>query len=395
MQESPSPTGSFTVKRINRLADINPADWDALLNNSNPFLTHAFLAGLENHGCLTEHGWQPCHTLVYEGNTLAGALPLYLKGNSYGEFVFDWSWADAYERAGGHYYPKLVSAIPFTPVRGARLLINRDNPKFLAIKKLLLENVLEWVDASALSSFHCLFLERNDNDFALLDTSGLLPRKTCQFFWHNKGYRDFQDFLETMSSKKRKQIRRERRQIIENDIRIERIPGDAITAEQWRIFYEFYCSTFYRRWGSPRLTYEFFLSLSRELPRNTLLILASRNNDYIAGAFSMLDDTSLYGRHWGCSRDFPYLHFELCYYQTIEHAIRHGLKIVDAGVQGEHKLSRGFQPESAISYHWIQHPGFRNAIDQFLRRESAGVDDYIRELRAHLPYKSLSDSLDH
>lgn len=360
-----------------------------LAGTVNPFVSHEFLSGLERCRCLEGHGWQPQHLVVHEGPRLVGALPLYLKDNSYGEFVFDWSWADAYERAGGNYYPKFVSAIPFAPVRGPRYLIDNCCRDAGAVRKLLLDNVIETVHRMGISSFHCLFPEQLDADF--MQEHQLLRRTGIQYHWHNRDYRDFDDFLDTLTSKKRKQIRRERRQVRDNNIEIEVLQGQDISADQWSAFYEFYCSTFYRRWGAPRMTYDFFVSLSKVLPKQTLLILARRDNLYVAGAFAMLGRDTLYGRHWGCSADYPFLHFELCYYQTIEYCIRHGMRTVDAGVQGEHKLSRGFEPQATWSCHWIRHQGFRHAVRDFIDRELPAVDAYIRELNNHLPYKETTD----
>ncbi len=377
---------TFSVHRVDELDSIKAEDWNRLVDKNNPFLRHEFLSGLEIYECLSGHGWLPCHHAVYDDNKLIGALPLYIKTNSYGEFVFDWSWADAYERAGGNYYPKLVSAIPFTPVCGPRLLVD-DSYDTNAIKNLLINEIIELAKSMGLSSFHCLF--PNEVDTEIFSKQNFLLRKTCQFYWYNHGYRDFQDFLDKFTSKKRKQIKRERRLVQELDIEIEILKGQEIKKEQWQIFYKFYCSTFFRKWGSPRLTYEFFLSLGRYLSENTLLILARRNNSYIAGAFAMLGNNTLYGRHWGCSEQIPYLHFELCYYQTIEYCIQHKLAILDAGVQGEHKLDRGFQPVSTWSCHWIKHTGFQEAIKEYLTRETPDIDTYIQELGRHLPYKTI------
>ena len=382
---SSSHKQALRIHHINGLDSIENCEWNRLAGCSNPFLTHEFLEGLERYKCLDGHGWQPHHLVVYDGKTLVGALPLYLKSNSYGEFVFDWSWADAYERAGGNYYPKLVSAIPFSPVRGPRFLTDNTYEAPGSVKALLLDTVLKRIDKTGLSSFHCLFPEQRDEEF--MRKHHLLMRKGIQYHWHNRGYRDFDDFLDTLTSKKRKQIKRERKQVRDNLIEIEVLHGGEVTGEQWSIFYEFYCSTFYRRWGAPRLTYDFFISLSRVLPEQTLLILARRDGVYVAGAFAMLGNDTLYGRHWGCSADYPYLHFELCYYQTIEYCIRQGLSTVDAGVQGEHKLSRGFEPEATWSGHWIRHKAFREAVGDFVNRELPSIDAYIRELNNHLPYK--------
>jgi predicted N-acyltransferase len=384
--DSRKTTGSgLRLQRLSDLGSIPPAAWNRLARGDSPFLSHEFLHGLERCGCFEGHGWTPTHLVVHAGETLVGAVPLYVKTNSHGEFVFDWSWAEAYEHSGGRYYPKLVSAIPFTPVRGPRLLIDLAADNVKAIQQTLLEGAIELARESQMSSLHFLFPE--DADAALLSAHGLLSRKTIQFHWRNNDYRDFDDFLDALSAKKRKEIRRERRSVVEQGITVEILEGAKIACAKWDIFYEFYCSTFERRWGSPRFTREFFYSLSERLPRETLLILAYHAGEPIAGAFAMLGARTLYGRHWGCSRQFANLHFELCYYQTIDYCIRHKLAGVDAGVQGEHKLSRGFEPVAAWSCHWIRHPGFRDAIEDFLHRETQGVDAYIDELNLHLPYK--------
>lgn len=376
----------MTVKRLNGLDGISAGDWNRLSDGSNPFVLHEYLHGLEKHDCLGDQGWLPSHFAVYAGSNLLGALPLYLKTNSYGEFVFDWAWADAYERAGGKYYPKLVSTIPFAPVIGPRLLVDPGLDETSDIKSLLVKTALEFIESSGVSSLHALFIEDPDQSF--FAEENLLKRLTCQFHWMNRGYRDFQDFLDGMTSKKRKQIRRERKQVQEHRIEIEILPGDQISEEQWRVFYQFYCSTFYRRWGSPRLTLDFFRSLSERMPEKTLLILARHGKDYVAGSFSMVGTDTVFGRHWGCSEHYPFLHFELCYYQTIEFCILNGLTRVDAGVQGEHKLSRGFSPVGGVSYHWLRHPGFRDAVRDYLDRETREIQWHIEALMEHLPYKT-------
>lgn len=376
---------AYRIQELAGLSEMQPADWNRLVQTDNPFLTHEFLEGLEACDCLAPHGWIPRHLIASRDGAAVGVLPLYQKTNSYGEFVFDWAWADAYERAGGRYFPKLVTAIPFTPVRGPRLLVNPDHPHPEAVKARLLQAVIEMADAEGISSYHLLLPDNPDAE--LYARHEFLPRKTIQFYWHNRGYRDFEDFLDALTSKKRKQIKRERRRIAEAGLEIEVLPGDRISDRHWAVFHAFYCSTFHRRWGSPRLTRGFFQLLSRRLPRQTLLILARHNGGYVAGAFAMRDQGTLYGRHWGCGRQYDFLHFELCYYQTIDYCIRNGLARLDAGVQGEHKLSRGFEPVVTWSRHWIRHPGFRKAIGDFLERESADIDAYIGELQRHLPYK--------
>ena len=253
------------------------------------------------------------------------------------------------------------------------------------MRALLLERALALAEEHDLSSYHCLFTEPAEH--AVLAGEHLLPRLTCRFHWYNRGYRDFQDFLDALTAKRRKQIRRERRQMEEHRIEIEVLHGDQVDDGQWQAFYRFYCSTFQRRWGSPRLTLEFFRSLSRTLPRQTLLILARQGTEYVAGAYAMVGADTVYGRHWGCSEHLPFLHFELCYYQTIDYCIHHGLGGVDAGVQGEHKLNRGFEPVPATSFHWIRHPGFRRAVQDYLHRETPHMQAYLAELASHLPYK--------
>ena len=377
----------ITIRQTRSLEHVDRAAWDRLDSAGNPFLRYDFLHGLERFKCLEGHGWQPCHLLVTAAEELlVGAMPLYLRDNSHGEFVFDWAWADAFERAGGRYYPKLVSAIPFTPVRGPRILVNRAAAGPGDIKSLVVRTVAELAERSHLSSFHCLFTAEDDRD--LLADNDLLLRHTCQFHWHNRDYEDFDDFLHSLTSKRRKQIRRERRTVRDERVEIMRLGGADIREEHWAVFYEFYCNTFYRRWGSPRLTLDFFHHLSAAMPDNTLLILAKQSGAYIAGAFAMLSDSTLYGRHWGCDRHLANLHFELCYYQTIEYCLEHRLASVDAGVQGEHKLNRGFEPHLALSGHWIRHPRFRLAIDNFLQRETAQLQAYVQTLEEHLPFRN-------
>lgn len=385
MQTSTAQSQGFTVRQVEGLKDIKAEDWNQLVPDNNPFLLYDFLHGLEKHRCLDGHGWLPCHLLLNDNDKLIAAIPLYLKSNSYGEFVFDWAWADAYERAGGSYYPKLVSAIPFSPVSGPRLLIHPQHAQQETIKKHLIEACLHFVKTNKLSSFHCLFPDKEE--VAAFSNHAFLLRKTCQFHWHNQAYRDFDDFLDKLSSKKRKQIKRERRQVKEQGLEIEALMGKDISEQQWRVFYNFYCSTFHRRWGEPRLTLDFFLSLSETLPEQTLLFLAKHQAKYVAGAFAMRGQDALYGRHWGCSEQFSQLHFELCYYQTIEFSIKHGIQRVDAGVQGEHKINRGFQALALPSCHWIAHDGFRQAIDDYLRRERVEIDRYVAMLKEHSPFK--------
>jgi predicted N-acyltransferase len=375
----------YSLRHIDTLDDISQQDWNALTGNSNPFVRYEYLHGLEHFDCLNGHGWTSRHIAVYSERKLVGALPLYLRSNSYGEFVFDWSWADAYERAGGRYYPKLVSAIPFAPVVGPRLLVSPDIASSAQIKEMLLQGALCLAKDLELSSYHSLFTENHDHDFFL--NAGMMSRKTCQFHWHNDNYENFEMFLDSLKSKKRKQIRRERKELENSKIQISVLNGDQVSDEQWSVYYNFYCSTFYRRWGSPRLTLEFFKHLGASMPDKTILILAAHKNKYVAGSFIMAGGNTLYGRHWGCDEHYRFLHFELCYYQTIEYCIKYGYQVIDAGVQGEHKLARGFHPVTATSFHWIRHPVFRNAIDEYLLQEKREIDSYVNLLNTHLPFK--------
>jgi predicted N-acyltransferase len=370
---------------LNGLEGVAAANWNCLTDRSNPFIQHEYLYGLEKHDCLSGHGWIPQHIVVYAGTELVGAMPLYLRSNSHGEFVFDWAWADAYEQSGGKYYPKLVSAIPFAPVIGPRLLVRPGLPSTNEVKLLLARQLGILTGSKGLSSSHCLFTELQDQSYFL--QTGFMQRLTCQFHLLNQSWRDFDDFLDSLNSKKRKQIKRERRQVLEHGIKIEVLTGRDISEAQWQAYYGFYCSTFHRRWGSPRLTLDFFRMLGQTMPTSTLLILAKHADTYVAGAFAMLGNDTVYGRHWGCSEQFPFLHFELCYYQTIEYAIRNQFHKVDAGVQGEHKLARGFQPVAACSYHWIRHPGFRQAVQDYLHRESLEMNIYLEGLRLQLPFR--------
>jgi predicted N-acyltransferase len=374
------------LREVETLKHVPAKEWNLLVPADNPFLRHEFLAGLEEHRCLDQHGWYPAHILASSGDQLVGALPLYFKTNSIGEFVFDWSWADAYERAGGNYYPKLVSAVPFTPVTGPRCLVRQGAQNRNEICKQIYARARQLAVESNVSGLHYLFPEETES--GLLHDEGLLLRKACQYHWHNQNYHDFDEFLQTLNSKKRKQIRKERRHIQEANIEIEILPGDSITSGHWKAYYPFYTSTFYRKWGEPRFTLPFFESLGRNLPESVLLILAKYRNEYVAGVFAMQGTDTLYGRHWGCSSEFRFLHFELCYYQTINYCIEHGLRKLDAGVQGEHKISRGFVPVTTWSAHWIANEQFRNAIGNFLEQERQYIDDYMKELSTHLAYKS-------
>jgi hypothetical protein len=373
------------IERIDSFLGVNPEQWDALSGGIDPFLTHAFLSGLERHDCLAAHGWTPCHLLLLSGDRLLGAMPLYLKPNSIGEFVFDGSWAEAYERSGRRYYPKLVCAVPFTPVSGRRLLVAPDAVDQDAVRRQLVAAAVDLMEQLRLSSVHCLFADQDD--LRLLEASGFLRRAGCQYHWFNRGYQDFEDFLDTLCAKRRKEIRRERRAVRAAGVEVEILSGLEISPEHWRVFHGFYCSTFLRKWGNPRFNLDFFIALGRAMPDATLLLLARRRGRYIAGAFAMRGADTLYGRHWGCSEQVNYLHFELCYYQTIEYCIRHGIARLDAGAQGEHKLNRGFVPVLTWSGHRLRDDTFARAVAGFLERERMLIDDYMNSLIPYPAYR--------
>lgn len=378
------PTPAIEVARD--LGSVAREDWDRMVDPDYPFLRHDFLHGMEVHDCLRPHGWTPVHLLARAGGRLVGALPLYLKENSHGEFVFDWSWAEAYQRAGGRYYPKLVSAIPFTPVAGPRVLVAEERQR-AALTRQLFDRAEQLMREWGLSSLHCLFPEES-TAAALSGGGAALRREGVQYHWHNAGYRDFADFLDALDSKRRRQLRRERRDVAAGGVEIEVLPGAAIGDGHWSVFHRFYCSTFERKWGEPRFTLSFFRSLGRTMPEAVVLLLARERGEYVGGAFALRGSRTLYGRHWGCSRFVRHLHFELCYYATVEYCIHHGLARLDAGAQGEHKLARGFAPVRTWSVHWLRDAGFRGAVADFLRRERIAVDRYLGELEAHSPYRT-------
>jgi predicted N-acyltransferase len=368
-----------------RLEAIPAADWNALVGERNPFLAHEFLSALERHDCVGERfGWLPQHLLAYANDKLVGAVPLYLKNNSYGEFVFDWSWADAYQRAGLRYYPKAVVAIPYTPATGPRLLMDPacDTAQ---VSTLLIDGALELSRELQLSSLHWLFTDAADT--ARLQSHGLLLRKGVQFHWHNQGYRDFQDFLDTFTAEKRKKLKRERRRVIEQDIELRVVHGHEASEEQWQIAHAFYASTFDRKSGMATLSLDFFREIGRTIGDRVVLVFALAAGQPVACAINLRGSDAMYGRHWGCSEEYHSLHFEACYYQGIEYCIRHGLTLFEPGAQGEHKISRGFMPTATWSAHWIADERFRVALADYVQREEHAMTDYADELHEHLPYR--------
>ena len=388
---APGHAGSeYTVTTVGRIADVPASEWDALAGDGHPFTRHAFLDALERHGCVGEEvGWIPCHVLVHAGGDLAGATPAYVKLHSQGEFVFDWGWADAYSRHGLEYYPKLISAIPFTPSAGPRLLVRSGAPRPV-VERALAAGAIAVAKAMRCSSFHWLF--PHERDAAALKDQGLLMRSGCQFHWMNRGYRDFRDYLDALTSKRRKEIRRERRDAAAAPVEIEIHDGRTATEAHWRAYHALYSSTYDRKWGYPALTLPFFVSVAGALPDRILLALARRGRSYVAGAHCFVGRDTLFGRNWGCIEQHRGLHFEICYYRLIDHCIRRGLARFDAGAQGEHKLLRGFLPVETHSAHWIADPRFREAIGRFLAEERAGLRRYRRAMQRHAPFRAPTET---
>ena len=379
-----------TVKVVPRLADIPAAEWDACAGADNPFLSHAFLEALEaSESAAAETGWLPQHlALEDEEGRLLGAVPLYLKTHSYGEYVFDWGWASAYERAGGRYYPKLQCAVPFTPVTGPRLLLRPDAGPDAA--NTLIAAMIELARRHKVSSLHVTF--PTPAEWERLGATGFLLRTGRQFHWENQGYASFDAFLDALNSRKRKQIRRERRDALAGGIEIETVTGEAIRPEHWDAFFRFYRATSDRKWGEAYLTRRFFTLIGERLAERIVLVLARKGGRYIAGALNLVGGDTLYGRNWGCIGDHPFLHFEVCYYRAIDFAIARGLKRVEAGAQGEHKIQRGYLPAPIYSAHWIRDPGFARAVEDFLVRERCAIAQEMEHLEEALsPFKCEMD----
>ncbi|MDN3518598.1 GNAT family N-acetyltransferase [Aquisalimonas lutea] len=372
---------------VTDLNTLSPAEWNALPETDNPFLRHEFLAGLEAEGCVSpELGWQPYHLVFRDDRGIAAAMPGYLKGHSWGEFVFDWAWADAYERNGLAYYPKLVHAVPYTPATGPRVLVRPDVARTRAIAAAVAAS-RELVARQGLSSAHWLFPEPEEAE--ALAAEDLLCRTGCQFHWHNDpGYRDFEDFLDRLTSKRRKSIRRERRQVRDAGVELHVRPGQSIPAEDWRVFHQLYTQTFEEHGNLPVLTPGFFSHCGRTLGDRVIMVQARRQGALIAGALLFRSGDALFGRYWGSFEAIPGLHFETCYYQGIAYCIDQGIQRFEPGAQGEHKISRGFLPTATHSRHWIADGRFRAAIADFLGRETPMVERYIQDMGRHSPYKT-------
>ncbi len=380
----PDGSDAALARTIGSIKEIEPAQWDRLANPDpsrfNPFVSHAFLSALEESKSVApEAGWAPLHLIVEEAGAVTGAAPLYVKGHSQGEYVFDHHWADALERAGGRYYPKLLSAAPFTPVPGPRLLAHGDSAKRTLAAAL--RQVTEQVGAS---SAHVNFIQNDDR--AALEAAGFLPRMGEQYHWFNRGYETFDDFLGALASRKRKAVRKERREAGDGLV-IKRLVGAEITERHWDAFWLFYQDTGARKWGYPYLTRTFFRLIAESMADSLLFIVAERDGEPIAGALNFIGGDALYGRYWGCLEDVPYLHFELCYHQAVDFAIERRLARVEAGAQGQHKIARGYEPVATWSAHWISNESFREAIARYLDAERDQTGMEIEALKDVTPYR--------
>ena len=368
---------SFQV--VESLAGVDPAEWNRLAG-PQPFVRHEFLSALIETGCAAgRSGWLPRFLLLRRAGALAAAMPLFAKSHSYGEYVFDWAWADAHERHGVEYYPKLVCAIPFTPVRGTRLIAAGD-----AERSALIGAALELARES--SSLHVLFPQPQEAE--LLRGQGMMLRRTVQFHWRNEGFADFEAFLARMNHARRKNIRQERRRVREAGVECRWLEGAAIERRHWEFFNRCYRSTYSAHRSTPYLSLQFFERIGAALPQHLALLIAERDSRPIASCLFFKDQHTLYGRYWGALEHVPLLHFECCYYQGIEFAIARGLERFEGGAQGEHKIFRGLMPVETLSAHWLAHPRFARAVQQFLERESAGVERYVDELCEHSPFKA-------
>lgn len=383
----------YRVKIINKISQINSDDWDALVENNNPFIKHAFLVALERHNCVSaEFGWLPQHITVYNSdNQLVAAMPVYEKHNNYGEFVFDQAWEQAWNQIGLPYYPKLVSAIPYTPAMGQRLL-TRNNLSDIEINQLyetLYTALGEQCENQNMSGAHILFPNQAQQTWlASKNDSNLYVRYDCQFHWQNQNYQCFDDFLGQLKSKKRNNIKRERRELNKLDIQYRVLDGLQTTQKDWQDFNFFYQKTFVEKWSTPTLNLAFFLEIAETLADHIVLVLADFKGECIAGALMFKSDTHLYGRHWGSSENIKNLHFEVCFYQGIEYAIKHKLQTFEPGAGGEHKIARGFTPVQTRSYHWLPLNPFGEALNQFTEQEKRLIDEYMTENQASTVYLS-------
>jgi len=386
----PDGREEFNVDIVERLADVDQSDWESCAGEDNPFVSYDFLKSLEDSGSVAiRTGWDPRHILIRDSlGQLLACMPLYLKTHSQGEYVFDWDWATVFERAGGRYYPKLLCAVPFTPVTGARLLLCPGLPATLRLRlrRQLMRTVAGLANRAHLSSAHVNFVL--EDDINELSEEGFLHRTGLQYHWQNDDYRTYDDFLAALSSRKRKALKKERLQAVDGGaVTIIRLTGPDITERHWDAMYAFYCDTGERKWGQAYLNREFFRLIGERMADKIVLVIAMRGGDIIAGALNFVGKDALYGRYWGCSQDVRFLHFELCYHQAIEAAIELGLKRVEAGAQGEHKIARGYLPTLTHSGHLITDPGFRSAVATFLEQERKAVLNQQKELMKESPYR--------
>ncbi|TPO01058.1 GNAT family N-acetyltransferase [Mesorhizobium sp. B1-1-5] len=375
--------GAFTCEEWNGFAGTTRGDQE---NGYNPLVSFAFLSALEDSGCAVRRtGWQGHHLrLETAQGRLLGAVPCYLKSHSQGEYVFDHGWSDAFERAGGRYYPKLQCSVPFSPVTGPRLLVGKGENES-AVKAGLAEGLKLVTDKLGVSSAHVTFA--TEPDVATLEAAGFLHRTDQQFHFFNEGFSTYDDFLATLASRKRKAMKKERREALADGISIDWLTGKDITESAWDDFFAFYMDTGGRKWGRPYLNRQFFSLIGERMADDILLVMAKRNGRYIAGAINFIGSDALYGRNWGCIEDHPFLHFEVCYHQAIDFAIERKLKVVEAGAQGEHKLARGYRPVTMHSAHYFSHPGLRNAVADYLRRERREVERMSEYLEEHTPFR--------
>lgn len=373
------------VKQFNSLSQIDRDVWNDLAGTDYPYLRHEFLSALErNASACPETGWRSRHLLVYEQDEPVALMPLYLKSHSRGEYVFDHQWAEAYRNNGIAYYPKWLTAIPFTPCHGKRIAIKAgvDRNRIVSLIVAFMKQLLELSDTS---SWHCLFPEPSTAE--QLHSHGLQLRQDVQFHWFNKGYRDFDDYLDVFSAGKRKQVKRERRRVAEQDIHFLKIPGPNISKADWEAFFRFYQMTYFKRGMHPYLSLEFFLEIAETMPEQLLLIAAVKDCDYKGAALSFIGENTLYGRYWGCEEEYHSLHFETCYYQGLDYCLEHDLKRFDSGAQGEHKIARGFEPVYTYSAHWIKDRRFSEAISDYLTWERNEIRSYQTIASRHLPFK--------
>lgn len=379
----------YRTQVLGDIASIGRPIWNALLArdaDANPFVRHEYLHALEASGCVGQRsGWTPQHLTLWRGDQLAAAVPLYVKSHSFGEYVFDWSWADAYARYGFAYYPKLVAAVPFAPVAGTRLMAADDDARATLARALLAH-----ARASGLSSLHVLFAPPAQID--RLADLGMLTRRGAQFHWRNAAYASFDEFLAALAQPKRKKIRAERRHVAQAGVTLERRVGEAITAADWDFFHRCYRATYAAHGSTPYLNRDFFHRLGEAMPQQLLLVTARRANRPVAAALGVFDDTRLYGRHWGAVDHVSCLHFECCYYQMIEFAIERGLQVFEGGAQGAHKLARGLDPVATASAHWLAEPSMRAAVARFLAREADAVEHTLDELNEHRAWRRVEAS---